>query len=176
MKSKIYSAILVIAVIVLISGVTVMALATPGSPENPFVSLDYLNSIFKPQVLEEVSNTEAELTRTFNERLSELEARLEAEYGSAEPSPGGADAFAVVTLNSGQTLTCSVGVEIMLRIGTATAFGSSPALVNYTSGETLSDGGSLVVNNMYLVTIEGNGIRATADMVRVLVRGEYTIS
>jgi hypothetical protein len=29
---------------------------------------------------------------------------------------------------------------------------------------------------MYLVTIEGNGIMATAETVRVMVRGDYRIS
>jgi hypothetical protein len=65
----------------------------------------------------------------------------------------------------------------MLRIGTANAYvgNSAPALVNYTNGGTLGNGAALAVNNMYLVTIEGNGITATAATVRVVVRGEYTI-
>jgi hypothetical protein len=64
----------------------------------------------------------------------------------------------------------------MLRIGTANGFGSAPALVNYTDGATLAAGTALTTNHMYLVTIEGNGVRATADTVRVLVRGSYKIT
>jgi hypothetical protein len=66
----------------------------------------------------------------------------------------------------------------MLRVGTANAYvgNSAPALVNYTSGGTLGNGAGLTANHMYLVTIEGNGVTATAPTVRVVVRGEYKIN
>ena len=176
MKVKIITGITVLAAIALVSGATFLAMATPGTQEDPFITLSYLNNSFKPQIMAEVSNTEQELSRIFNDRIAQLEAQLQLNQGSAATAaPGSAERFSVVTLNSGQSLICSVGVEIMLRIGTATGVGASPALVDYTNAATLTAGNSLTTNHMYLVTIEGNGIRATADTVMVLVRGSYRI-
>ena len=177
MKMKIITGIVVLAVITLISGATILATAAPGTTQqDPFITLDYLTNNFKPQILIEIRNAEQELTRAFDAKLADLEARFYANQSVVSQTPGSADRFSVVTLNRGQSLTCSVGAEIMLRLGTANGFGSAPALVNYTTGDALSPGSALTANNMYLVTIEGNGVRATADSVKVLVRGNYRIS
>jgi hypothetical protein len=79
-----------------------------------------------------------------------------------------------VTLNKGQTLTCGIGAEILLRTGTATGAGSAPALVDSTTGSTLSSGGAVTANHMYMVSIQGNGLKATSS-VKVMVRGSYVI-
>ena len=177
MKNKIIAGILVLAAITLVSGASIIAYASPGTQADPFVTLSYLTEIFKPQIMADVSKTEQELTQSFNERIAALEAQLEAQQSSSAPAASSAaDRFSVVTLRRGQSMTCSVGTEIMLRIGTATGSGSAPALVDYTSGDTISSGTALTTNHMYLITIEGNGIRATADTVRVLVRGVYKVS
>ena len=176
MKIKIITGILVLAVIALISGATLLAVAAPGSQEDPYITLGYLMNNFKPQVIVDVNNAAQELTRAVDTRISELEARIQANQGGATAITGGTEVFSVVTLTNGQYLTCSAGAEVMLRVGTATGHGTAPALVNYTSGDTLAAGTELTVNNMYLVTIDGNGVRATADSVRLLVRGSYTVS
>ena len=175
MKIKIITAIFVIAAIALVSGATYLALAYPGTQEDPVITMDYLNTYFKPQIMTEVSKTEQELMQAFDIKIAELEERLKAEQSSAVQVQNSAEKFSLVTLSSGQTMTCSVGAEVMLRIGTATGTGSAPALVNYTDGSTLAAGAALTANNMYLVTIEGNGLKATADTVRVLVRGTYKV-
>ena len=177
MKRILGIGITVLALVAFVSGATLLALATPGTEEDPFITLSYLNDVFKKQVMDDVKNTEQELTKNFNSKIATLESQLQtSQGGTSAPAPSSADSFSVVTLSNGKTLTCSVGVEIMLRVGTATGFGSAPALVNYTDGATLSSGSALTTNNMYLVTIEGNGIKATAETVKVLVRGNYKIS
>ena len=177
MKNKIIIGIVVIAAVTLVSGASILALANPGSQTDPFITLSYLTDVFRPQVMTDVKNTEQEMIQKFEARIAELESQLQANPGgSGAAGAAAAESFQVVTLSRGQSLTCSVGVEIMLRIGTAEGTGSAPALVNYTSGSTLSAGTALTANNMYLVTIEGNGIKATADTVRVLVRGSYRIT
>ncbi|MCL2392405.1 MAG: hypothetical protein FWC66_07340 [Oscillospiraceae bacterium] len=176
MRRKIAFSFVVLAILILVSGISILATASPGTQDDPFITLSYLTNIFRPQVMNEVRSTEQQMIQRFEARISELEAQLQAS-GSGQAATGTADRFHVVTLRRDQTLIASVGTEIMLRVGTATAFGSSePALVNYTAGSTLSSASALVTNNMYLVTIEGNGVRATADLVRVLVRGVYTVS
>ena len=176
MKRKIVIGIVVLAVAVLISGASLLAFAAPGTQADPFVTLSYLTEIFRPQVMSEVEAIERELVREFEARIAVLESQLEAGQGGAQAAPAGVNRFSVITLRNGQTLTGSVGTEIMLRIGTASGAGTAPALVNYTTGSAISDGDALAQNHMYLVTIEGNGIRATAETVRVLVRGSYRVA
>jgi len=176
LKRKFAISLLVVAAIILVSGASILATASPGTSQDPVVTLSYLTNVFRPAVMNDVRNAEQEMVRQFEKRIAELESRIQAS-GTGQTAAGPADRFHVVTLSRNQTLSASVGTEIMLRIGTASAFGSSePALINYTTGATLAAGSGLTANHMYLVTIEGNGVRATADTVRVLVRGVYTIS
>ena len=175
-RNKFAISLLVLAAVVLISGTSILAFASPGTQDDPFITLSYLNNIFRPQVMNDARVAEQEMTARFEARIAELERQLQ-QGGAGHGATSAADRFHVVTLSRNQTLSASVGTEIMLRIGTAQAVGASePALVNYTQGNTLSSGSALVANHMYLVTLQGNGIRATADTVRVLVRGVYTIS
>ena len=111
-----------------------------------------------------IAETENELTASFDEKIAS--------------SGGGAETFSLVTLTNGQKVTCGVGTEIMLRIGAAASYGSdSPRLVNTTAGTSVTAAGEvLAVNNMYMVTIQGNGIQAASDTVKVLIRGSYTIA
>ena len=177
MKRRIFAGIAFLAVVAFVSGLSILAFAAPATKEDPLVTLSYLNEVFKAEVMNEIKKTEQEMTQKFDSRISALESQLQSgQGGSVTLVPGGADVFSVVTLSNGQSLTCSVGVEIMLRVGTATGFGTAPALVDYTSGSALSSGSALTANHMYLVTLEGNGIRATADTVRVLARGSYKIT
>ena len=177
MKNKIIMSIVVLAVITLISGVTILAFASGGSQDDPFVTLSYLTNTFRPKVMEEVEKAEQDATARFDRRISELENQLGgATGGTGQPSSGSVNTFHVVTLTRGQRLVCHAGTEVMLRIGTAEALGASePAMVDYTDGMTLAAGSSLKTNHMYLVTIASNGLTATADNVRVLVRGEYSV-
>jgi len=177
MKKKIIIGFVVLAAVVLVSGASILAFASPGSQSDPFVTLSYLTNVFSPQILSEVKTIEREMTEKFNARITELEKQLQSSQGgTGQITQVDADAFHVVTLSRGQSLVCSVGAEVMLRIGTANGIGSETALVNYTSGAVLTSGNALTTNHMYLVTIEGNGVRATADTVRVLVRGNYKIT
>ena len=50
-----------------------------------------------------------------------------------------------------------------------------PGLVDTSTAGNLADGGSLVKNHLYMVTINGNGIRAVGT-VKIVARGDYTIS
>ena len=176
MKKRAIVSIIVLAAFALVSGAGILALAAPGTQSDPFVTLSYLTEIFRPRIMADVSAAGQEMTDRFNEQMTDLETKLQASQASQPSAPNAADKFSVVTLSRGQSLTCSVGTEIMLRIGTAAGSGSAPALVDYTTGDTLSSGTALTANHMYLITIEGNGIRATADMVRVLVRGVYKLN
>ena len=176
MKNKIITGIVALAIFALISGASILALASPGTQDDPYITLSYLSGIFKPQVMADVSRIEQELTAKFNEQINALEAKIQTGQSGSQAAPGPADTFAVVTLSNGQTLICSAGAELMLRVGAANGVGSAPALVDSTGGETLASGSALTANHMYLITIEGNGVIAASDTVRLLVRGNYKIT
>ena len=53
---------------------------------------------------------------------------------------------------------------------------SNPGLIDETTAETLSNGKALVVNHLYMMTIEGRGVKATADTTKLMVRETYTIA
>lgn len=156
MKNKKLITILSIALaVVIIAGVSAYAATSFGTSSDPLITLSYLEKTLTPQLLEQFGD--------------ELEAALAAN--------GGTDTYSVVTLTNGHTLTGAVGCEIMLRIGSASVSASdSPGLVDTTDASSLNNGSALKANHLYMVTIAGNGIKATAATVKVIVRGSYTIA
>lgn len=174
---------LVLALVLTLTGVSAFAVA--GGENDPLVSLSYLNETFLGTVTEKVKELIGERDKTLKEELSrqiaEAEKELAREYGSGSTGsnvPGEYEAatFVVVTLEKGQTLVGATGCELMLRVGSAGCVAaSSPGLIDTTSGKTLSSGGALEANHLYMATVDGRGLKATADTVKVLVRGPYTI-
>ena len=82
----------------------------------------------------------------------------------------------MVTIPAGKTLVGDIGCEVMLRVGSAACVSpSTPGLIDETTGGTLENGKTLVKNHLYMMTIEGRGVKAGSGTVKVLVRGNYTI-
>jgi len=177
---KLVITLVIVLCIAAVAGITIIAATNAGSQSNPLVTLSYLNNDAKKDFLSsansELDAQSGALRSELDDKISDFEDKIESQIGSA----GGAsdtDVFSVVTLSSGQTVVCSVGAEIMLRIGTAQAYGSdSPALVDTTSAVSVEAGESLTKNHMYMVTIAGCGVKATASVTKILIRGDYTIS
>ena len=165
---KFVIAVAVLLAVALVSGLTTLAVTNYGTKDDPLVTLSYLNQTVTPGILDELEGSidakATELTREWEQRIS----------AAGTPTASG---FAVVTLSNGQTVTCGVGTEIMLRVGSAVSAGAdSPRLIDETTGETVtSAGATLTANHMYMVTIQGNGVKATSNGVKILIRGDYTI-
>ena len=144
----------------LMSGVSLAAEA--GSSQDPLVTLSYLNDTF------------------FNSIMQRVDQKIAQQTGQAVPggtASSSAASFAVVTLNEGQTLTGGVGCEVMLRVGSAVCVApSDPGLIDETTAATLANGGALVQNHLYMMTIDGRGVRATAGTTKVLARGSYSVA
>lgn len=135
----------------------VYAAVSYGSKDDPLISKSYLDSVVKPQL------------------EADFEAELEAAIADMEAESSGD--FVVITLKNGQSVTCDVGCEVMLRIGSASAVGPDyPVLVDTTSGESAASGTAMKTNHLYMVTIRGNGFKATADNTKLLIKGDYTIN
>ena len=153
-------------------------LAAGGDESDPLVTLSYLTQTVTPNILKQVdeqaAKRQSELLAQLNTAIADY--KMAVEGGGA--SGGTSASYSVVTLTSGQTLALGVGCEVMLRVGTATlAANTDPGLIDVSTGGTLNNGGALVQNHLYMMTIEGRGVRATAaTTTKLLVRGSYTIA
>lgn len=171
-KFKFFAACVAVAAVVTFGAA---ALAAAGDSTDPLVTLSYLTDIFTPEVEAKVGEAVAANEEALKADLDAIIAEWDEQLQSQEESTGSA-AFSVVTLSKGQQLVGSVGCEVMLRVGTATCVSdSSPGLIDCTDGTTLNNGSELVKNHLYMVTIETRTVKATANTVKVLVRGSYTI-
>ena len=183
MKKKMIKLTAVLALVLVVAGIS--AYATAGGKNDPLVSLSYLNETFLNTVTEKVQgmikSRDSELKAELSKEIAAAERELAAEYGSGSEGsnvPGEYEptTFVVVTLEKGQTLVGKIGCELMLRVGSATCVAdSSPGLVDTTAGSTLAGGKALSANHLYMATVDGRGVKATAGSVKVLVRGPYTI-
>ena len=156
--------------------VTLVALAAGvGSKDDPLVTLSYLEGTYTDTLLKKADET-------LQQRNSELESSLKAQVDRLAPSTdsgttASASTYQVITLSKGQSLKGTVGTEVMLRVGTAACYAtSSPGLIDTTDGTDLAGGKALVKNHLYLMTVENRAVQATADTVKLLVRGSYTIA
>ncbi len=152
------------------------ALAAGGDEKDPLVTLSYLNEKVIPQVVAQVEQSAAarqeELARQFQAQVDQYRKDAQQGGGSA-----GSASYALVTLTNGQTLKPEVGCELLLRVGTVTVTaGSDPALIDLTTGGTINRNASLEKNHLYMATIDDRTLQATADSVKILVRGNYTIA
>ena len=143
---------------------TVAYAANAGSQNDPLVTKSYLDGPFMQQV-------QSLVDQTVDARKAELERAAGQNSGTAV-----GNVFSVVTLSQGQTLVGDVGCEVMLRIGTAVCGTSdSVGLIDTTTGANVGNGGALVTNHLYMVTISTRSVTATSGTVKVLARGPYTI-
>ena len=152
-------------------------LAAGGDESDPLVTLSYLTQTVTPNILKQVdeqaAKRQSELLAQLNTAIADY--KMAVEGGGA--SGGTSASYSVVTLTSGQTLALGVGCEVMLRVGTATCVApSSPGLIDESAATTLAGGAALVQNHLYMMTVEGRGVRATAATTKLLVRGSYSIA
>lgn len=154
MSKKTVISLIALAVI-LLAGIGVYAAGNYGTKDDPLITKSYLDAVVKPEL-------QKQLQTELNDAVNELR--------------GGSGEFTVVTLYNGQTVSCGVGTEIVPRLGSVKANGASaPALIDTTTGNSISAGTVLSANHLYMVSIEGNGITAAADNTKVLISGGYTV-
>lgn len=147
---------------------TVSLAAEAGSTGDPLVTLSYLNETFLGNILSAV-----------DQKIAARNSQIVQQLGGSVSTGGTSTAstFTVVTLSNGQTLTGQIGCEVMLRVGSAVCVSSSaPGLIDETAASTLNNGGGLVQNHLYMMTIENRGVKATAATTKLLVRGSYSVA
>lgn len=166
-----------LAALCLTVGVSVAA--GEGTQADPLITLSYLTQTVIPAILEQVDGKaqahQQELVDKLDASIRDYSVKMEEIVGQ-ESDGQHAAVYTVVTLQKGQQMNMEIGCEVMLRIGTAQCVSpSNPGLINTTAGSTLNNGEELVTNNLYISTITGRGIKATANTVKVLARGGYTV-
>lgn len=202
MKQKTLMTLIATALTVTLMSVGYFAVSAEyGTKDDPVVTLSYITAVLEPSMKTEIDEL---LTEKLNEYDISLSEKLDEYYSEIDTQVSilqsnitnnsdnaafiqkvaeelaGIDSeksseFSVVTVQSGEKLIGQVGTEILLRYGNATVYATySPGLVNTTAGTTLDNGGVLIANNLYLVTIADHGFTAT-EKVTALVKGDYVI-
>ena len=164
-------------------GGVALAAGQQGTQSDPLVTLSYLTNQATPAILAQVdtkiTQRESELTQKLNQVVDSYVQEVSDKLGGSAGTGGGqtsSASYTVVSLQQGQKLIGGEGCEFLLRSGTAVCVSSSaPGLIDMTAGTTLSNGGALAANHLYLGTIEGRGVQASTA-VTLLVRGSYTVS
>lgn len=153
------------------------ALAAGGDKSDPLVTLSYLNDTAIPQVVKQVEASTATRQKELEESFSHQINQYILQVGQGGQGGGSSAGYTLVTMTSGHVMHLDVGCEVLLRVGTASVQSSeNPALIDLTTGDSVSNGTSLTKNHLYMSTIEGRTLTATAGTVKVLVRGGYTVA
>ena len=152
------------------------ASATGGDQTDPLVTLSYLTQVVKPELLnkvdEKVAANEQALVGKVDAAIKEYSQKMEQALGG-----GGGDnsVYTVVALSAGELLCPDAGSDVLLRTGKAkVASGKVPVMIASTSGSTVSIGGVLVANHLYVTPLDSAVIMAESECT-VLVRGGYTV-
>lgn len=192
----------VLLVLLVVTGFAVVA-AEVGSQGDPLLTFSYITEELMPSVMvkldEAIAAKTASIGDTMNEKFAQYNQQLDAKIADFETRNAStiindelinqiteavvqklsaqsqsSDVYKVVDVEKGKTLTGVVGTELLLRIGSATSVAEGTPLIDITTGGELAGGKVLEKNHLYIVTVDGRGLKATAD-VKVVVRGEYTI-
>lgn len=203
MKSRKWTLMLAVVLLAVLTTTGYLAVAAEyGSKDDPLVTLSYINDVLTPEANARIDQIFSEKSAEFDTLLSQKMASIQSEIAKkvgevgsqVQPSDELVEAVAaavleqmggtsgteesgwtVLKLQSGKTLTAEVGCEILLRIGSAQCVASgTPGLIDLSTGGDLANGQNLSTNHLYIVTIQGRGIRASGDAT-ILINGDYTI-
>ena len=166
-KSRWLARVLVVLVLSGLLSMTVTVASGIGTDNDPLVTLSYLKETFTKDILKQVDEK-------ISARNNQIAQQVGGQLGSGAQT---ASEFTVVTLSDGQTLIGEIGCEVLLRVGTAVCVSpSAPGLIDESSAAVLNNSGALVQNHLYMMTIEGRGVKATAGTTKLMVRGSYTVN
>ena len=156
---------------------TGVALAAGGDQSDPLVTVSYLEQTAIPGVVTQVEEKAAARQEELKKELESLIAQYKQDVEGLGGTGTGSATFTLVTLSSGQTMDLNVGCEVLLRIGSVTVSAAdSPALIDMSTGGTLSSGSALQTNHLYMATIADRTLTPTTGTVKLLVRGSYSVA
>ena len=129
------------------------------------------------QIDDKISQLQKQYVQTgIGDDVIQAAANLVIDKLNGSLGPGEGAQWKVIKLVKGKVLTGKVGCELLLRFGSSVCVASgSPGLIDLSNGCDLANGGILEANHLYLITVDGRGIKATSDAT-LLVCGNYTVS
>lgn len=146
------------------AGTWAIATSGFGTASDPLITLSYIDNKLTPDILakfqKQLDTKSADLTTDLQKRIEELEAN------------SGSNTFRQVSLQNGQSISCSAGAEVLLRSGSLQAWSDLSSL---SGGGTLKQGEALRINYMYMIPNDGGGFGA-AEASTLLIRGSYKIN
>ena len=135
-----------------IAGIAVAA-GNQGTQANPLVTLEYMDNVFLPNLLEQTD-------KKISDKIDEWKAELQNDGGIV---------FTSVSVEAGKLLYLTAGSQVILRGGTA----SSPdPILNLTTGEQQT--GTLTVNSLYIALGNEHKIPVSSAAI-FLVLGECSV-
>ncbi len=156
-KKRIAAIAVVIALVASLMAGSV-ALAGAGDSDDPLVSLSYLTSVFKQDI------------------MSAVDSKIESAVSSRPASSSSGSAYVATHVLAGQTIRCGEGTELILRSGEAISVcPGSNGIVDATSGIDLLGGLSVSKNHVYIIPRDdGRGIKMVTEGY-VMIKGSYKL-
>ena len=175
MRNRLIAAVLLAAVLVTGLGA---ALASPGAPEDPFITLSYLTGTFIPEM--EKAMQEQAQKGTVNIENSALErlAALTADYLARAERPEGlfSSNFLRLTLARNDKLTLSPGSVVQFEEGVVALAFSSGCLIDTSDATVVTGTGTLKAGHHYIAAEDTTcTVIARSDAVYLSVRGFYKL-
>ena len=149
-----------ITVCLLLTVTVVYALAAAGGASDPLASLSYLTGTFTDAVDQRVE-----------EKLDASDQALL--NGDAAPSDSGAATWTETRLKAGDALTGSTGTGVLLLAGGMQVTFNSGAVVDVTTGTTVTSGSALTASHRYLVAEETTAVFTVTSKTAVV---DYQLS
>lgn len=169
-KQKIIAVSLAIA-----AALGISAAAAYDSSEDPIVSLSYLISVFKPELMDDIN---ARIDEEVARRIESLDLSQYISSSNQDNNSSASTSYEVIELKMGDSVYATSACDIMLRAGNAYCIApdAGQGIADYTSGSEIYNYDYLTKNHMCLIPRgDGRGIRADSESVFIMIRGEYTI-
>lgn len=176
MRNRIIAAALLTALLVTGLGV---ALASPGTAEDPFITLNYLtNTYYSEMELAMLEQAQKGTVQIEQDALARLEALSDSYVEQITGKQGKySDGFLRLTLSRGDALILPSGSSLQFDAGQTALEFTSGCLIDVTTGTAVTGTGSLTAGHHY-VAAENTRCTVTArsDAVYLSVCGHYDLS
>ena len=151
--------IVTLAAVVMITGMTVVFAADPGSDADPLISKSYIDNVLLPSIHNYINNAIAALS------------------GGEQPIGQASNTFEVVTVHSGNRIICGKGTEFIVRMGNGSIIASERGgIADVTSGVDLGNGHTAPLNHLLIVPLDdGRGIQVGGGDMILMIKGGYTV-
>jgi hypothetical protein len=164
-------------IFLLLFSVTTAYGAAPGSPSDPLISLNYVNSTFLSTVQ---NDRNALINSSLSAYYGDAGAKLRAVYDSTMARLGGmpgytfAPSFTSVDLPIGATAGLVTGSTFVLVSGAVSVNAQSGTVINISTGQEIAAGISLTTGQRYFCAEETMAIFTAANAAVALIDGYYT--